>query len=112
MITSSPHPVVAMGDFNAEPGDPHTDTYEQLTAVLDDVWTTAHPADPGPTCCQSRGLDDPVPQLAHRVDLVLTSGHWPVSHVERTGTEPFRSGPAPVWASDHAGVTARIAVTG
>jgi endonuclease/exonuclease/phosphatase family metal-dependent hydrolase len=112
MIAASPHPVIAMGDFNAEPGDEHTDTYERLTGVLHDVWTAARPADPGPTCCQVRRLDDPVPRLEHRVDLVLTSGDWPVTGVARTGTEPFRSGPAPVWASDHAGVTARITVTG
>jgi endonuclease/exonuclease/phosphatase family metal-dependent hydrolase len=112
VIAASPHPVIAMGDFNAQAGDRHTDTYERLTAVLHDVWATAHPADPGPTCCQAQGLRDPEPQLRARVDLVLTSGDWPVSHVARTGTEPFRRGPAPVWASDHAGVTARIAVTG
>ncbi len=112
MIASSPHPVIAMGDFNAQPRDRYTDTYERLTAVLSDAWTAARPADPGPTCCHSRGLDDPVPQLGRRVDLVLTSGDWPVSRVARTGTEPFRSGPAPVWASDHAGLTARITVTG
>jgi endonuclease/exonuclease/phosphatase family metal-dependent hydrolase len=112
VIAASPHPVIAMGDFNAQAGDPHTDTYERLTAVLHDVWATAHPGDPGPTCCQGKGLRDLEPQLRGRVDLVLTSGDWPVSHVARTGAEPFRRGPAPVWASDHAGVTARIAVTG
>jgi endonuclease/exonuclease/phosphatase family metal-dependent hydrolase len=112
VIAASPHPVIAMGDFNAQAGDRHTDTYERLTAVLHDVWATAHPGDPGPTCCQVTGLRDPEPQLRGRVDLILTSGDWPVSQVARTGTEPFRRGPAPVWASDHAGVTARIAVTG
>ncbi len=112
LVAASPHPVIAVGDFNAHAGDRYTDTYERLTAVLSDVWARARPGDPGPTCCQAKGLRDPEPQLRGRVDLVLTSDEWPVVFVARTGTEPFRRGPAPVWASDHAGVTARIAVTG
>jgi endonuclease/exonuclease/phosphatase family metal-dependent hydrolase len=112
MVAASPSPVIVIGDFNSDPGDPYTDTYERLTAVLHDAWTRARPADPGPTCCQDGLLDDLTPRLDRRVDLVLTSGDWPGTRVARTGAEPFRSGPAPVWASDHAGVTARITVTG
>jgi endonuclease/exonuclease/phosphatase family metal-dependent hydrolase len=112
VVASSPFPVVAVGDFNSDPGDPYTDTYERLTRVLHDAWTTARPADPGPTCCQDGLLGNRAPRLDRRVDLVLTSGVWPVTRVARTGAEPFRSGPAPVWASDHAGLTARLTVIG
>ena len=112
MIASSPSPVIAMGDFNSDPGDPYTDTYQRLTAVLSDAWTTARPADPGPTCCQDGRLGSAVPRLDRRVDLVLTSGGWRVTGVARTGAVPFRSGRGPVWASDHAGVTARLTVSG
>ena len=112
MVASSPHPVVAIGDFNADPGDPNADTYQRLTAVLHDAWTRARPADPGPSCCEDGLLDNLTPRLTRRVDLVLTSGDWPATGVTRTGTTPFRSGPAPVWASDHAGVTARLTVSG
>jgi len=110
MIRSSPYPVIAMGDFNSQPGDEYTDTYERLTSVLRDVWMAARPGDPGPTCCQEVRLANRVPQVDRRVDLLLTSGAWPVTRVARTGAEPFRSAPPPVWASDHAGVTARITV--
>jgi endonuclease/exonuclease/phosphatase family metal-dependent hydrolase len=112
MVTSSPFPVIVVGDFNSDLADPYTDTYERLTAVLHDAWTTARPADPGPTCCENGLLDNRDPRLDRRVDLVLTSGEWPVTRVARTGAVPFRSGPAPVWASDHAGLTARITVPG
>jgi endonuclease/exonuclease/phosphatase family metal-dependent hydrolase len=112
MIRSSPHPVVAIGDFNADPRDPNADTYQRLTAALQDAWTTARPADPGPTCCQDGRLNSAVSRIDRRVDLVLTSGDWEVSWVARTGTEPFRSGPAPMWASDHAGLAARLTVSG
>jgi endonuclease/exonuclease/phosphatase family metal-dependent hydrolase len=112
MVASSPSPVIALGDFNSDPGDPYADTYQRLTAVLHDAWTWARPADPGPTCCQDGLLDNLTPRLDRRVDLVLTSGDWPVTRVARTGVEPFRSGPAPVWASDHAGLTARLTVSG
>jgi endonuclease/exonuclease/phosphatase family metal-dependent hydrolase len=110
MVAASPYPVIAVGDFNSDPADPVTDTYERLTARLHDTWTRARPADPGPTCCQPGRLDDAVSRVDRRVDLVLTSEDWPVAHVARTGTAPFRSGPAPLWASDHAGVSARIIV--
>ena len=112
MIGSSPHPVVAIGDFNSDPGDPYTDTYQRLTAVLQDAWIPVRPADPGPTCCQDGGLDSAASRVDRRVDLVLTSGDWRVAGIARTGEEPFRSRPAPVWASDHTGVTARLTVPG
>jgi endonuclease/exonuclease/phosphatase family metal-dependent hydrolase len=112
MVAASPLPVIAVGDFNSDPADPYTDTYERLTSVLHDAWTRARPGDPGPTCCQDGLLDGLASRLDRRVDLVLTSGDWPATSVARTGAEPFRSGPAPVWASDHAGLTARLTVSG
>ena len=110
MVATSPYPVIAVGDFNSDPADPRTDTYERLTARLSDSWTTARPADPGPTCCQPGRLDDPVSRADRRVDLVLVSDGLRATAVARTGMAPFRSGPAPLWASDHAGVSARITV--
>ena len=44
-----------------------------------------------------------------RIDLVLTSDDWSVTRVARIGDQPFRTAPPPLWASDHFGVTARIA---
>jgi endonuclease/exonuclease/phosphatase family metal-dependent hydrolase len=112
IIAASPSPVIAIGDFNA-PADAATSaTYRELTEVLDDAWTAARPADPGPTCCRPELLADPVGREDSRIDLVLTSGDATVTRVARVGDRPFRLSPEPVWASDHAGVTARIAVRG
>jgi Endonuclease/Exonuclease/phosphatase family len=110
IIAASPHPVIALGDFNA-PADA-SDTYRDLTEALDDAWTSARPSDPGPTCCQTELLADAAEREGIRIDLVLTSEDWPVTWVARIGDRPFRADPPPVWTSDHAGVTARIAVRG
>jgi endonuclease/exonuclease/phosphatase family metal-dependent hydrolase len=109
MVAASPHPVIALGDFNSPADGSSTPTYRKLTAVLPDAWASARPADPGWTCCQPPPLADPVGHEFARIDLVLTSEDWPVTRVARTGDRPFRAVP-PVWASDHFGVTARIVV--
>jgi endonuclease/exonuclease/phosphatase family metal-dependent hydrolase len=110
MIAASPHPVIALGDFNSPADGLSTPTYGNLTAVLHDAWTAARPTDPGWTCCQTTPLTDPVAREFTRIDLVLTSEDWAVTGVARTGVRPFRAAPPPLWASDHFGVTARIAV--
>ena len=48
LIAASPHPVIALGDFNSAPDGSGTDTYARLTEVLDDAWVAARPADRGP----------------------------------------------------------------
>jgi endonuclease/exonuclease/phosphatase family metal-dependent hydrolase len=108
IIAASPYPVIALGDFNA-PADA-SDTYRDLTEVLDDAWTSARPSDPGPTCCQAELLADADGREDIRIDLVLTSEDATATHVDRIGDQPFRSHPPPVRASDHFGVTARVLV--
>jgi endonuclease/exonuclease/phosphatase family metal-dependent hydrolase len=110
LIAASPHPVIALGDFNSPADRSGTDTYAQLTEVLDDAWVTARPADPGPTCCQAELLDNTIGQEDVRFDLVLVPEGWRVRSVARTGAEPFRAAPPPLWASDHVGVTAQVTV--
>ena len=109
-IAASPYPVIAIGDFNAPAG--RSPTYRKLSSALHDAWTTVRPDDPGWTCCQAPSLADPVGRQRMRIDLVLTSGKWPVSKIARTGVRPFRTSPPPLWPSDHFGVTARIVVRG
>ena len=116
IVAASPHPVIALGDFNSPADGSATPTYRNLTAVLHDAWTSARPDDPGWTCCQASPLADPGGCEYTRIDLVLTSEDWSVDRVARNGDQPFRAAPPPLWASDHFGVTARIvhprAVTG
>jgi endonuclease/exonuclease/phosphatase family metal-dependent hydrolase len=108
LVAASPHPVIALGDFNSPVDGSGTDTYARLTEVLDDAWGSARPADPGPTCCQAELLDNAAGQEDARFDLVLVPEGWRVRSVRRTGAEPFRTAPPPLWASDHVGVTAQV----
>jgi len=110
LVAGSPHPVVALGDFNSPADGSSTPTYRNLTAVLHDAWTSRQPADPGWTCCQALPLADPVGREFTRIDLVLTSEDWAVAGVARTGDRPFRDAPPPLWSSDHFGVTAEIVI--
>jgi endonuclease/exonuclease/phosphatase family metal-dependent hydrolase len=109
-MAASPYPVIALGDFNSPADGSGTDTYRNLTAVRQDAWAAARPADPGWTCCQGELLDDPVGRERSRIDLVLTPENWQVLQAARTGDQPFRTAPPPLWASDHTGVTARILI--
>ena len=102
--------MIALGDFNSPADGSGTDTYARLTEVLDDAWVTDRAADPGPTCCQAELLDNAVGQEDVRLDLVLVPEGWRVRSVARSGAEPFRTAPPPLWASDHVGVTAQIIV--
>jgi endonuclease/exonuclease/phosphatase family metal-dependent hydrolase len=110
LIAASPHPVIALGDFNSPVDGSGTDTYARLTEVLDDAWASTRPSEPGPTCCQAELLDNAVGQEDVRFDLVLVPEGWRVRGVARTGAEPFRAAPPPLWASDHVGVTAQVTV--
>jgi endonuclease/exonuclease/phosphatase family metal-dependent hydrolase len=107
IIGGSPFPVVVLGDFNSAADGSTTPTYANLTAALADAWATARPHDPGVTCCQNELLDSVQP-FAARIDMVLTTWLSPIAQVARVGTTPFRLRPPPIWASDHAGVTARL----
>jgi endonuclease/exonuclease/phosphatase family metal-dependent hydrolase len=110
LVAASPHPVIALGDVNSPADGSGTNSYARLTGVLDDAWETARPADPGPTCCQAELLDNPAGREDVRIDLVLVPDGSRVRRVARTGAEPFRTAPPPLWASDHAGVTAQVTV--
>jgi endonuclease/exonuclease/phosphatase family metal-dependent hydrolase len=112
IIAESPHPVIALGDFNSPADGSSTPTYQNLTAVLHDAWTTARRVDPGWTCCQAASLADAVRREFTRIDLVLTTEDRAVTRVARTVDQPFRAAPPPLWVSDHFGVTARIVIHG
>ena len=109
IMAGSPYPAVVLGDFNSAADGSTTPTYANLTAALADAWATARPHDPGVTCCQNELLDSVQP-FATRIDLILTTWRGPATQADRVGTTPFRLRPPPLWASDHAGVTARLAL--
>ena len=109
IITASPLPVIVVGDFNSDAAGTTTPTYANLIAGgLVDAWPAANRNDPGLTCCQNELLTNPVSENATRIDLVLTRGDWQAKKVSTVGAAPFRGAPAPLWASDHAGVVAEL----
>jgi endonuclease/exonuclease/phosphatase family metal-dependent hydrolase len=107
-------PVILAGDFNAnaEPGPEHTGTVEMIVgAGFTDAWKATHPGDPGytwPLFGEDQASGPAVPN--ERIDLIFVSpdlvglsGLRLAMTVERTGT-------VSPWASDHAGLTTRVAV--
>ena len=88
-----------------------TPTYDALIAAgLDDSWTDKHGRAPGFTCCQAADLQNLPSALDERIDLILLRGDVGVRHARLTGARPGdrTSGPARLWPSDHAGVTATL----
>jgi endonuclease/exonuclease/phosphatase family metal-dependent hydrolase len=110
IIGASPYPVIVLGDFNSAADGTTTDTYALLTRSLHDEWAAARPGDPGLSCCQTELLNNPVSTANERIDLVLTTENWPADRASLTGSTPFRRSPAPLWGSDHFGVTARVTI--
>jgi endonuclease/exonuclease/phosphatase family metal-dependent hydrolase len=101
---ATPLPVVLLGDFNARPGRPAHAAL--LAAGFDDAWARANPDGPaGLTCCHRMPLDDPADRLRARIDHVFTRGALQAVEAFVVGDE---FGAGPLWASDHAGVVARL----
>lgn len=107
LVNASPYPVVAVGDFNSDAlgGPGGTATYGNLIAGgLKD----AAGSSTVPTCCQNELLTNATSEAASRIDLVLTKGRFKTDDYGVFGGSPFRAFPAPLWASDHAGVAAEV----
>lgn len=107
-------PVVAVGDFNADPGDA-ADTYDLLTETggFTDTWD---PKGDGLTCCQPADLANRRSLLQRRVDLILMRGDFGLGppgfrgavHAELFGNRTSDRTDSGLWPSDHAGVAAVI----
>lgn len=103
--------VIAVGDFNsaADPAQESTTTYEQLIAAsFKDAWQVTNRGDPGATCCQNSTLTNTTSQLRTRIDLVLTRGPVRAKAADLVGAAPLPATTPPFWASDHAGVVAKV----
>lgn len=124
-LTPAALPVVIVADFNVDPdnnADPSHQTYEILTtnAGFKDAWKEKFPSTKGPTCCQDPKLDNPVsvlPDRGRRFDMVLYRGNVTVEDIKVVGDKPDdRTPPGPsgsrLWPSDHAGVVARLRLSG
>lgn len=107
-------PVVMAADFNTtanNPADPsyRDGAYQEIVASgLVDEWPVANPSDPGFTCCQAPLLDNAVSTLSDRIDLVFGSSLFVVRGAELVGATASNIAPNLFWASDHAGVFAKL----
>jgi endonuclease/exonuclease/phosphatase family metal-dependent hydrolase len=106
-------PVVLVGDFNSD-ADADGLAYEILTDTggFEDVWTTAGRGGDGLTCCHAPDLTNEVVQLRSRIDLVLIRDGVRARTAEVIGVDPALRTPSGLWPSDHAGVVARVMITG
>jgi endonuclease/exonuclease/phosphatase family metal-dependent hydrolase len=117
VMAESPHPVVAVGDFNTTPSE-QSGAYGVLAGSgLVDSWPEAMGTAPGYTSGQSDDLDNVPSRISHRIDLIWHSaglgtlravkGSGDVvgdAEADMTATDP------PLWPSDHAGVALAIHV--
>jgi endonuclease/exonuclease/phosphatase family metal-dependent hydrolase len=99
-------PVVAVGDFNTEVGEP---PYEVLMDSFTDAWTAV--SGDGLTCCQPELLTSSEP-LTSRIDLILYRGDVEVVSAEVVGDDPADRTTGGLWPSDHAGVVATLRIGG
>lgn len=106
-------PMVYVGDYNSDAprlGEPGEGGYNALDARLDDAWVQANGTALGDTCCQAAELDSTTSQLDDRIDLVMVSDDVQAKKASTTGTTPVDLPGETWWASDHAGVLARLIV--
>ena len=113
-------PLVWAGDFNSDADattvtgvPPDTATYKSLLASgLIDSWAVARPGDRGYTCCENANLDNALPTLDRRIDLVLTRGPWLPVSATLVGADPSDKTAGGLWPSDHAGVVVKLNLEG
>jgi len=98
--------VIVTGDFNSAADGSTTTTYASLTSEYRDAWLV-NKNDPGLSCCENETLTNYPATLTSRIDLVLMHGWVRSKAAKLVGNVPFEMTP-PLWASDHAGVVARL----
>lgn len=104
-------PTVYVGDYNSDAPDgatPGEAAYRLLASRLTDSWVAANGPAGGDTCCQDDLLTNPTSRLASRIDLVMTTPGITTTRAEVVGDEPVDLPGDVWWASDHAGVVARV----
>jgi len=102
-------PTVLVGDLNS-PADGTGDAYNDLiSAGFSDVWPVAGNG-AGLTCCQADDLLNVASILDRRIDLILFRGGLATIEAVIVGDDASRRTASGLWPSDHAGVTATLAV--
>jgi endonuclease/exonuclease/phosphatase family metal-dependent hydrolase len=110
-------PTVVMGDLNDVPGSPMYQVLEG--AGLTDLWAALRPGTSGYTCCHAADLSNRVQPFHKRIDYVFVrdgrEDEKVTGQILRVGDVPADRFPGPahrLWASDHAGLVARVNMHG
>jgi endonuclease/exonuclease/phosphatase family metal-dependent hydrolase len=107
---NTPLQTILVCDCNSASDGSNTPTYANLIAAgMKDSWTAVN-SSTGNTCCQNELLTNSASQVNERIDLVLSRGGVKTKSATVRGGTPFRTSPAPLWASDHSGVSAELKV--
>jgi endonuclease/exonuclease/phosphatase family metal-dependent hydrolase len=105
-------PVILAGDFNSDAyGNYSPETYALLTGQghFTDAWRVAEPRRLGLTWGHDSFLSDVTVPFLYRLDLILYRGRS-FEATEADVIDPVIGHHAPLWFSDHAGVTATMAI--
>lgn len=112
-VTGSAERTVILGDLNDVAGSP---MYQLLAgAGYTDAWAALRPGTDGFTCCHAANLtNDRIPD--RRIDYIFSRGFGGQTdpdegHIRRIGFWPSEMVPGPlhpIFASDHAGLVARL----
>jgi endonuclease/exonuclease/phosphatase family metal-dependent hydrolase len=105
-------PVILSGDFNSDAyGNYSPETYALITGQghFTDSWTVAEPRRLGLTWGHDPFLSDVTVPFVYRLDLILYRGRS-FDATEADVIDPVIGQHAPLWFSDHAGVTATLAI--
>ena len=104
-------PVIVAGDLNTDCSNPDDPTHETCTNFDDagfiDAWEAANPSEPGFTKALFP-LNDPNAILNGRSDYIMIRGRFDVKAAVIVGEELADRTESGLWASDHAGVVARL----
>jgi endonuclease/exonuclease/phosphatase family metal-dependent hydrolase len=106
--SSSVTPAVVAGDFNARQDSPQIGSL--YAAGWIDTFRTAHPGEPGLTCCVD-DLTDADQDLDRRIDyifLIPGDGSFSIVDSRVVFDQALPGGDGPLWASDHAGLLAEL----
>lgn len=107
-LRSAVNPVIITGDFNSAADGHNTATYRQmLSDGYVDAWASPRP---GFSCCQQELLDNERSTASERIDFVFTRRLNGTAQARLVGFAPSTRMSLGVWASDHAGVVATLAL--
>ena len=106
-------PIVLMGDLNALEDGSTSTTYPDLTAAgFRDAWILGTPLGirNGDTCCHEPDLRNDRAAFFERIDYMMLGNGFENAKVliGVVGGRPFSKTRSGLWASDHAGLAARI----